>query len=566
MPSNFKTLFLYILIIEIKQSLASAKKANADTGVDLFQNEGAALFKVVSFDTPTGVTLAITFASKVKSNYEIDWNAVQQEHKKRVLTSVIEQCKDKLWCNAPTAPYNFVEVILQNLDESKKFVKIVNIEPLKNRGYDSSVIGKHGCDAYPCMNNGKCVLRPDSSLGYVCICSSEYSGDFCQSATSTNKSSSPFLTSGCIVVLVLLIALGYLIYLHFFKTRKCQRTEKGKTDRRPRSRATRKTSLEPEVSDYNDTDFPTQNDEQKNVRFQVEAVRYEFENPDLYNDDASSSENFVNLGEKNTYPDITKSIPNVSTDFTDDGNKHPEENNVRHCSHEEPNNAKTQPTSAPSVQAGIEDDSKYEYVDDCIPSSDSESTANRNVPPSSQSDSIKSTFLKDDDDFESIDSSSSPDNGWETPGPMPNEDLLDKKHYYLVSIDKLKSTKDEEFQKDDLPTQKEFIDEYSSKAASEVLDQFNHDCDSSSQSTDCYSCAEESTYCALNNISLQDNCDTLVYIPRRSTDNNPSQASAVQDDSKDNSRVKEQKLVFPRHTKSGAVVYRLCDPDAESKD
>lgn len=149
---------------------------------------------------------------------------------------------------------------------------------------------------------------------------------------------------------------------------------------------------------------------------------------------------------------------------------------------------------------------------------------------------------------------------------MPNEDLLDKKHYYLVSIDKLKSTKDEEFQKDDLPTQKEFIDEYSSKAASEVLDQFNHDCDSSSQSTDCYSCAEESTYCALNNISLQDNCDTLVYIPRRSTDNNPSQASAVQDDSKDNSRVKEQKLVFPRHTKSGAVVYRLCDPDAESKD
>ncbi|XP_078264680.1 uncharacterized protein LOC144598407 isoform X2 [Rhinoraja longicauda] len=328
MPSNFKTLFLCILIIEIKQSLASTKKAYADTGIDLFQNAGAALFKVVSFDTPTGVTLAITFASKVKSNYEIDWKAVHQEHKERVLTSDIEQCKDKLWCNAPTAPYNFVEVILRDIDESKKIVKMVNIEPLKYRGLDYSVIEKHSCDAHPCMNNGKCVLRPDSSLGHICICPSEYSGDICQYAMSTSKSSSPFLTSGCIVVLILLIALGYLIYLHFFKTRTCQRTERKKMDRRPRSRARRhKSSSKPEVSNYNDTDLPTQNDpnnsepgtrrdEQKNVRFQVEAVRYEFENSDLYNDDESPSESFVNLGEKNTYPDITKSIPNVSTDST----------------------------------------------------------------------------------------------------------------------------------------------------------------------------------------------------------------------------------------------------------
>ncbi|GCC25521.1 hypothetical protein chiPu_0003931 [Chiloscyllium punctatum] len=63
--------------------------------IDLFENGGAAMFKVVSFDTPTGVVLAVTFASKVKSNYKIDWKAVQHEHKEKAHIEDIEQCNNQ---------------------------------------------------------------------------------------------------------------------------------------------------------------------------------------------------------------------------------------------------------------------------------------------------------------------------------------------------------------------------------------------------------------------------------------------------------------------------------------
>ncbi|XP_078417270.1 uncharacterized protein LOC144692374 [Cetorhinus maximus] len=266
MLSKFKKkLFLYIFIFETIQNLALMKKPDTDTGVDLFENGGAAMFKVVSFDTPTGIVLAITFASKVKSNYKINWKAVQHEHKERVLATDIEQCKDKLWCNTPGAPYNYVEVILQNLDGTRKFIKTVNIEPLTYRGYDPEVINeKHGCDAHPCMNNGKCVLKPESTLGYVCICTSGYSGDNCQCANSINTSTSSFLTSGCIVVLFLLIVIGFLIYLHFFKERKHNTTEKTTKTRKPHSKLSAKgpkhKSSEPTDSNYDDTEIPTKNE------------------------------------------------------------------------------------------------------------------------------------------------------------------------------------------------------------------------------------------------------------------------------------------------------------------
>ncbi|XP_067845690.1 uncharacterized protein [Heptranchias perlo] len=172
---------------------------------------------------------------------------------------------DKLWCNTPGAPFNSVEVILQNFDETKKFVKTVNIEPLKYRGYDSAVIKeKHGCDAHPCMNNGKCVLKPESTAGYICICPSAYSGEFCQCATSINTSASSFLTSGCVVVLLLLIALGYLIYLHFFRERNHDNTAGKITEnRQPYSKTSsavpKSRSSEPTISRYHDSEFPTGN-------------------------------------------------------------------------------------------------------------------------------------------------------------------------------------------------------------------------------------------------------------------------------------------------------------------
>ncbi|XP_069794718.1 uncharacterized protein [Narcine bancroftii] len=571
MLSNFKKVFLCILVVEMRQTLASAKGAKTDPGVDLFENGGAKMFKVVSFDTPTGVVLAITFASRVKSNYQIDWKAVRHEHKERILTTDIEQCKDKLWCNAPGSPYNYVEVILQSLDESRKFIKMVNIEPLKYRGYDPSAIKeKHGCDADPCMNNGKCVLRPESSLGYVCICSPGYSGELCQCAAKINNSRSSFLTSGCVVVLLLLIALGYLIYLHFFREscRKRHYTgDKATKDHQSHSRLPprghKHEFSESRISRYKDTESPAQKDEQKSVSFQVKAVQHDFENPDFYNNDESPSEIDVNLKEKLALTDIRTSDPKC---LTADEEKLPEDN-LSHHRKQGPNEDMTQPISGNSCvqngQVGIQDESPNNCLADRMPNS----ATNRNLPRSFQSDSIKSFILKEDDDFGNAETCSSSSNGWAMPGPMANEDLLDKKHYYLVSIDKLKSTTGIEFQKDDLPTQEDFIGEYSSDAASQALLQFNCDYETSSQSTDsCCSRTEESVYCALNNISLRDNCDTLVFIPRRPTDSNIPQMSPEQDDNSENSHVKEQKLVFPRHTKSGAVIYRLCNTEAESKD
>ncbi|XP_059840242.1 uncharacterized protein LOC132401913 isoform X2 [Hypanus sabinus] len=560
-----KQLFLCILILEISQNLASVKKTNTDTGVDLFKTRSAAMFKIVSFDTPTGVVLAITFASKVKSNYQIDWKAVQKEHRERILSTDIEQCKDKLWCNAPTSPYNSVEVILQNLGENKKIIKMINIDPLKYRGYDPSVIKeKHGCGAHPCLNNGKCVLRPETSLGYVCICSPGYSGDFCQCAASTNKSASSALTTGCIVILLLLIALGYLIYLHFFRDRKhCPSDEKPTMDQQPHSRMPPRVH-KPRVFRPKDRESPTQNDEQKNVRFQVEAARNDFEE-----DDESPKQSDVKLRKNHSLTDITKAIPRFSSAA---GKKPPEDDNL--SATEESNEEMARPTSGNSCpsgvqngQAGIQNEAPSEYFVDSMPSTDHESNANQELPSSSRSDSIKSSILKEDNDFESTNSCRLPGNTWEMPSPMANEDLLDKKLHYLVSSGKQKSITDKKFQKGDLPTQKDFINEYCSEAPSQALLQYNHDCDTSSQSSDSScSCAEQSAYCALNNISLQDNCDTLVFIPRRPTASNLQQECAEQGSSTEGSHVKEQKLVFPRHTKSGAVIYRLSDPEAEFKD
>ncbi|XP_062919521.1 uncharacterized protein LOC134354533 [Mobula hypostoma] len=287
---------------------------------------------------------------------------------------------------------------------------------------------------------------------------------------------------------------------------------------------------------------------------------------DFEEGDRSPKQCNVKLRENRAFTDITKAIPKFSSAA---GKKPPEDHNS--WATQEPNEEKTQPTSGNSCpwsgQAGVQDEAPSEYFVDSMPSTDCESNANKKLPPSSRSDSIKSPVLKEDDDFESTSSCSLPGNTWEMPSPMANEDLLDKKLNYLVSIDKLKSTTDKEFQKGDLPTQKDFINEYCSETPSQALLQYNHDCDTSSQSSDsCCSCAEQSAYCALNNISLQDNCDTLVFIPRRPTASNLQQECAVQGSSTEDSHVKEQKLVLPRHTKSGAVIYRLSDPAAEFKD
>uniref|UniRef100_UPI00398E7567 uncharacterized protein isoform X2 n=1 Tax=Pristiophorus japonicus TaxID=55135 RepID=UPI00398E7567 len=568
---------------------------------DLFENGGAAMFKVVSFDTPTGAVLAVTFASKVKSNYQIDWKAVQREPKGRILVTDIDQCKDKLWCNTPGAPYNYVEVILQNLDETRKFVKTINIEPLKYQGYDSAVMKeKHGCAAHPCMNNGKCILKPESTLGYICICSSGYSGDFCQCSTSTNTSTSSFLTSGCVVVLLLLFALGYLIYLHFCKERKPDNTTRKITEKRqPHSKqsseAPKHRSSEPTVSTYNDSELPTENernspalgtrkDDQtktgsqlqptaKNVRFEVEAVRTNFDKPGVPHDkDPGDGE--IRLSKKYSSLKIHEDLTKNSAKPTADGTEPSEDNRSSSCTSKGPSKEMIQAISEDcnieNGEAGIQCECQCKYFVDSMPSSDSNSMTNRNLPPSSQSDSTKPSILKEDD-FENATACGLANKGWEISSPMANEDLLDRKHYYLVSIDKLKSaTHGEKFQTDGLPTQTGLVDEYCSETSSQAIlqsDVFNCDCDTSSQSTDSScSCAEESTYCALNNIYLQDNCDTLVFIPRRPTDSNIPQVHAVQDDCSEKSCVKEQKLVFPRHSKSGAVIYRLCEPEAVPKD
>ncbi|XP_048395682.1 uncharacterized protein LOC125456528 isoform X2 [Stegostoma tigrinum] len=308
MLSNFKKkLFLYIFIFETIRNPALMKKPDADTSIDLFENGGAAMFKVVSFDTPSGVVLAVTFASKVKSNYKIDWKAVQHEHKEKVHIEDIEQCKDKLWCNVPGAPYNYIEVILQKLDGSRKFIKTVNIEPLEYRGFDPAAFNdQNGCDTHPCMNNGKCIVEPESTRRYICICLSGYSGENCQYSTDTNAPTSSFLTSGCLVVLFLLIVIGFLIYLHFFRGRKHNTTEKPTRSRKPRSKSSAKgpkpKSSQPSDSSYDDTEFPTENERsssacgprkddqedtaaekttiEKNVRFQVEPMQYDIENLD----------------------------------------------------------------------------------------------------------------------------------------------------------------------------------------------------------------------------------------------------------------------------------------------
>ncbi|XP_038650199.1 uncharacterized protein LOC119964594 isoform X1 [Scyliorhinus canicula] len=584
MLSNLKKqLFLYIFIFEAIQNRVLMKKPDADTGVDLFENGGAAMFKVVSFDTPTGIVLAITFASKVKSNYKIDWKAVQIRHKERVIAKDIEQCKDKLWCNTPGAPYNNVEVILQNLLDTKKFIKTVNIEPLTYRGYDPAVINeKHGCNAHPCMNNGKCVLKPESTLGYVCICSSGYSGDNCQCASSANTSTSSFLTSGCIVVLFLLIIIGCLVYLHFFKERSHDSTEKTTKIRKPHSKTSSKGPKHKSPdSSYDDIEIPTKNEDcnsaygtrkddqkdpeatEKNVRFQVEPIRYDIKNLDaLRNQDPKSKGRW--LKESNHDFKTSRLLPGDGID--------PSANDRCECPDQEVSKEVIQSVSE---SCGVENDpADFQCVCQCkdfvdsMPSSDSDSMPNRKLPPRSQGDSTKTWFSKGDD-FENSTDCNLAAKGWETPSPMANEDLLDKKHYYLVSIDKFKSTVNRE-KTGDSPSQSDFINECCSETSSHGVlqcDAFNCDCDTSSQSTDSScSCAEESTYCALNNISLQDNCDTLVFIPKKPTDFNPPQVHAAEDDCSETTCVKEQKLVFPRHSKSGAVIYRLCEPETVPKD
>ncbi|XP_043555154.1 uncharacterized protein LOC122554345 [Chiloscyllium plagiosum] len=581
--SNFKKkVFLYIIIFETIQTPALMKKPDTDTGIDLFENGGAAMFKVVSFDTPTGVVLAVTFASKVKSNYKIDWKAVQHEHKEKAHVEDIEQCKDKLWCNMPGTPYNYIEVILQKLDGTRKFIKTVNIEPLEYRGFDAAAINdQHGCNNHLCMNNGKCVVEPESTLGYVCICFSGYSGENCQHFIHTNSPPSSFLTSGCIVVLFLLIVIGFLIYLHFFRGRKRDTTEKPTRNRKPRSKALPKgpkpKSSQPSDSSYDDTEFPTENegssstrgirkdDQQdtaamketidKNVRFQVEPIRYDIEDLDLIHDRDPSGRG-IGLSEKNPFTDETKPSKATRCD----------------CPSEEPSKDKipsvSETCSLENSQADVHCVCQCKNFDDSLPSTDSHNMLNKDLPPYSQSDATKPSSLKGDD-FENATECNLATKGWETPRPMANEDLLDKNHYYLVSIDKLKSTAHgEKIHIGDLQTRSDFINECCSETSSQDIPQcemFKCAYDTSSQSSDSScSCAEESTYCALNNISLQDNCDTFVFIPKRPIDSDP--VHAVEDDYRENSNGKEQKLVFPRHSKSGAVIYRLSEPENEPKD
>ncbi|XP_072429430.1 uncharacterized protein [Chiloscyllium punctatum] len=415
---------------------------------------------------------------------------------------------DKLWCNMPGTPYNYIEVILQKLDGTRKFIKTVNIEPLEYRGFDPAAINdQHGCNNHLCMNNGKCVMEPESTLGYVCICFSGYSGENCQHFIHTNSPPSSFLTSGCIVVLFLLIVIGFLIYLHFFRGRKRDTTEKPTRNQKPRSKALPKS------------------------------------------------------------PKSKSSQPSDSTDETK-----PSKAPRCDCTSEEPSKDKIpsvfETCSLENSQADVHCVCQCKNFDDSLPSTDSHNMLNKDLPPYSQSDATKPSSLKGDD-FENATECNLATKGWETPRPMANEDLLDKNHYYLVSIDKLKSTAHgEKIHIGDLQTRSDFINECCSETSSQDIPQcemFKCAYDTSSQSSDSScSCAEESTYCALNNISLQDNCDTFVFIPKRPIDSDP--VHAVEDDYREKSNGKKQKLVFPRHSKSGAVIYRLSEPENEPKD
>ncbi|XP_006012069.1 uncharacterized protein LOC102366583 isoform X2 [Latimeria chalumnae] len=84
------------------------------------------------------------------------------------------------------------------------------------------------CNFKPCLNHGTCIPYPKSNLGFICLCTSTYIGDFCQKLlTDLKNHSPPAVTVGAIIIVLLLVAIGLAVYFLYNKERDYYHVLKG---------------------------------------------------------------------------------------------------------------------------------------------------------------------------------------------------------------------------------------------------------------------------------------------------------------------------------------------------